>query len=223
MYCEGGREKVVGGEVLWKPVDRASAMLLAKAPWYCQPPTITQPPQPAKKKERRTRMSKHAINETTLERQLPPGVPGQPYVSKSGIRVVRVNGEDMFCVDDIQAVICAEIANLPKETRPNVQAAEDARKIIGELTDGIGGQMEKFRANTKMYLDDIRQTRFAVVNETNQMMGPLKDIRQFFLGPDYKDEIARLRDFVDLCERLQKLKESGFLDNVADTMLRLSK
>ena len=39
---------------------------------------------------------------------------------------------------------------------------------------------------------------------------------------DYKEEVARLKDFVDLCERLQKLKESGFLDSVADTMLGLA-
>jgi hypothetical protein len=31
---------------------------------------------------------------------------------------------------------------------------------------------------------------------------------------------VRLREFVELCERLQKLKESGFLDAVADTMIK---
>jgi hypothetical protein len=32
------REKVAGGDILWKPVDRAAAMLLVKAPWWEHPP-----------------------------------------------------------------------------------------------------------------------------------------------------------------------------------------
>jgi hypothetical protein len=124
--------------------------------------------------------------------------------------------------DDLNLAICNEIAKMPSETRPAVRAAEDARKIMFELLNGIGGEMEKFRSDTKMYLEDIRQTRFAVVQEASQMTGPLKEVRQFFIGSDYREQIERLKEFVDLCERLQKLKECGFLDNVADTMLRLA-
>jgi hypothetical protein len=62
----------------------------------------------------------------------------------------------------------------------------------------------------------------SVVSETSAMTGPLREVRQFFLGSDYDAEIKRLREFVDLCERLNKLKESGFLDSVADTMLKLA-
>ena len=58
--------------------------------------------------------------------------------------------------------------------------------------------------------------------EVAAMLKPLEDVRQFFLGKDHEAEVARLREFVDLCERLQKLKQSGFLDTVADTMLKLS-
>ena len=125
-------------------------------------------------------------------------------------------------LDDVHSVIAAEIAKLPKETRPNVKAAEDAREIIHQLMLGLGGDMEQFRANSKIYLDDVRNVRFAFVTETAQMTSQLKDIRQFFLGSDYKDQISRLKEFVDLCERLNNLKQSGFLDTVADTMLRLS-
>ena len=149
-------------------------------------------------------------------------IPNQTSSTESGVKIYRINGEDMFKMEDIATMICAEIAKLPKETRPNVKAAEDARRIIDELMQGIGGDMEKFRADTKRYLEDIRKTRFAIVTETSQMTGALKEVRQFFLGGDYKEEINRLKEFVDLCERLQILKESGFLDNVADTMLKLA-
>ena len=161
------------------------------------------------------------INETVVLKATSK-IPGSSYVATSGLTIRTVNGEQCFDRDEIAALICAEIAKLPKETRPNVKAAEDARQIIQELIQGIGGEMEKFRADNKRYLEDIRSTRFAMITETSQMTGALKEVRQFFLGGDYKEEIARLKEFVDLCERLQSLKKSGFLDNVADTMLRLA-
>jgi hypothetical protein len=157
------------------------------------------------------------VNKTTGQ------IPGATYTSKSGLTIKTVNGVQMFSVDELSSLICAEIAKLPSETRPNVRAAEDARKIIAELTEGIGGEMEKFRADNKRYLEDIRSTRFSIITETSQIIAPLKEVRQFFLGSEYKEEISRLKEFVDLCERLNALKESGFLDNVADTMLRIAK
>lgn len=164
-----------------------------------------------------------SLNETVLVNQESSKIPGSAYTSNYGLTIRTVNGQQVFDADEVSALICAEIAKLPRETRPNVKAAEDARQIIHELIEGIGGEMEKFRADNKRYLEDIRSTRFAMVAETSQMTGALKEVRQFFLGGDYKEEIARLREFVDLCERLNALKESGFLDNVADTMLRLAK
>lgn len=144
------------------------------------------------------------------------------YLAKSGLKIKMVNGEPFIGVDEIDSLIAEQISKLPAENRPNVLAAQDARKIIRELLDGIGGEMEKFNANSKKYLEDIRQTRFAVVSETASMTKELKDVRQFFLGSDYNEQVTRLREFVDLCERLHKLKQSGFLDSVADTMLRLA-
>jgi len=248
IYEPQKKEIVAGGEVLWKPVNREAAKLLAKASWIHHPPEpgpiyekkISNPrhaPSPArdeegdhtgprspraKPKKRKKKPMKGNLSETTITQEggMPPNQ--KDYVSKDGVRIKMVNGEPMFNLDDMSQWLALEIAKLPKETRPNVQAAEDARKIIAELTQGIGGEMEKFRADTKRYLEDIRQVRFAVVTETAQMTGPLKEVRQFFLGGDYKEEVARLKEFVDLCERLQKLKESGFLDSVADTMLRLA-
>jgi hypothetical protein len=79
-----------------------------------------------------------------------------------------------------------------------------------------------FSAKMKCYIEDIRQTRFAVVTEVANITKPLRDVRQFFIGPDHANEIERLREFVDLCERLQKLKANGFLDSVAETIIRLA-
>jgi hypothetical protein len=53
-------------------------------------------------------------------------------------------------------------------------------------------------------------------------MANLREVRAFFLDKDYATELARLREFVEVCERLKLLKDCGFLDTVADTMLRLA-
>ena len=249
-YRPEKREIVAGGEILWKPINREAAKLLSKASWLSQPPETalrnydkklnntqhdstprrdakgnnSSPHSPrAKLKKRKTKPMKATGSETVFQQDngLQPN-PNRKITTNSGCRIEMINGQPWFNVDDAKALICEQISKLHTETRPNVKAAEDARRIIGELTDGIGGDMEKFRVDTKRYLEDIRSTRYAMVTEAAQMIGPLKEVRQFFLGGDYKEEVARLKDFVDLCERLQKLKESGFLDSVADTMLGLA-
>jgi hypothetical protein len=149
-------------------------------------------------------------------------IPGQDYTSKAGLNIKMINGEPHFNVEEVQQMIVSECSKMAAETRPIVKSAQDARKIVDELVRGLGGDFESFRASTKLYLEDIRQTRFAVVTETSSMTNALKEIRQFFIGSDYKEQTQRLREFVDLCERLKALKDSGFLDSVADTMLRLA-
>ena len=144
------------------------------------------------------------------------------YVSTAGIRCKVVNGETCFYEEDILRLLVDNVNKLPAETRPTVLAAQDARKVINELTQGMGGEMEKFRADGKVYLDDIRQTRFAVVSECSQMLKELRDVRQFFVGPDHQPQVERLKEFVDLCERLAKLKKDGTLDALADTIIKLS-
>ena len=151
-----------------------------------------------------------------------PEIPHSDHRTRSGLRVTYIKGEPCLALEEVQQLICDEIKKLPSETRPVVVAAQDARRIVDELTTGIVGDMDKFRTNGKQHLEEIRQTRFAMVGEVSQMTGALKELRQFFLGNDYATEIARLKEFVGLCERLQELKSSGFLDAVADTLLKLA-
>jgi len=54
------------------------------------------------------------------------------------------------------------------------------------------------------------------------MLKQLEDVRKFLIGQDHAKEIAALKEFVELCERLQKLQRDGFLNSVADTILKLS-
>lgn len=148
-------------------------------------------------------------------------VQNQEYVSDEGMRIKVIDGQEYFRVDDINNMIVAECQRMAGETRPIVRDAQDARKIVDELLKGMARDYETFQANIKRYLEDIRLTRMSVVIEANQITASLKDLRQFFIGSTHDDEVKRLREFTELCERLLKLKESGFLDSVADTLLRL--
>lgn len=219
-------EKVVGGEILWKPIDRSAAMLLAKAPWWAQPVHVSAPIQKPEQKPTKPKRKKKPMKGAVIDSGHPipqkHGVAGD-YISNSGLHIKMVGGEPMINISEAQDLICREVNDrLEKMVNPQIKAAQDARKIIDELLHGIGGDMEKFRANTKIYLEEIRQTRFSMVTETAQITKSLGEVRQFFLGSDFKDERQRMMEFVDLCERLYKLKQTGFLDSVADTMLRLA-
>lgn len=97
-----------------------------------------------------------------------------------------------------------------------------AKTTLKEACTGIGEHMEMLKPMKKEIIDELRGMRTATAMEVAAMLKPMEDLRKFFLGDDHQKEITRLREFVDLCERLEKLKKSGFLDTVADTMLKLS-
>lgn len=210
---------VVGGTILWKPIDRTAAFVISKAPWWAHPPQQSKPVETrdasTNKRNKPTRKNKKSMKDFTGQELVRDGEPR--------VKTTLVNGQEMFNLHDIAVQVVAEINKSPQELTPLARATFDARTVLDENLVGLGGLMEDFRAKTKAYLDEIRQTRFAVISETASISTGLKDIRQFFHGPTYAEEIKRLTEFVDLCERLQKLQQSGFMEAITDTMLRLSK
>lgn len=110
-----------------------------------------------------------------------------------------------------------------KELRSLAEQTGDARKALFDSLAGIGAAVEDFRPLAAQYITELRQFRFAAIAEISNGLSPLADLRKFFLSENHDSEIKRLREFVELCERLRELKESGFLDKVADTMLKLEK
>jgi len=129
----------------------------------------------------------------------------------------------MFKREDMQGPLMQLVSELPQQTENAILLkAQDARHAVNELLDGLGTDMRQFRDMTRTFVEEIRQIRMTMVTETSQMTKGLREVRQFFIGPDYKEEIARLREFVDLCERLVVLKQNGTLDAITDTMLRLA-
>jgi len=142
--------------------------------------------------------------------------------SDSKIRTQMFRGEECYSFDDLAVLIAEQIGKMPRETRPMVLAAQDARSIIDELYRGIGGDMDRHRENMKNNISAIKGFKIAYVAEINTIKKELQDIRTFFVGAEHDREIARLREFVELCERISVLKKAGTLDAVAETIIKLA-
>ena len=103
-----------------------------------------------------------------------------------------------------------------------MQRTMDARAAMDVLCETWKADWLDFQNTSDSRLKEMRMTRMAMDSEMRQIMAGCREIRNFFLDKDYSVERERLKEFVDICERLQRLKESGFLDAVSDTMLRLA-
>lgn len=102
------------------------------------------------------------------------------------------------------------------------QQMETSKKLLQELANEVTALAEVVQPALEKQIAALRSARMATVNEIQQTLVALRDIRKFFLEDDYQKELERLRDFVELCQLLKELKEAGVLDAVADTMIRLA-
>lgn len=191
---------VVRGIIRRKPVNNEASKLLAKSPWYHHAPSI--------KKTKDKTMAKQSITGESLQK--PQKTPDQAPPM-------------MYKMSDIAKLVTEDlIKRCPKEMTELARASYDARSVIEETVKGIGTVVDSFDELMKESNSRIRAERMTVVAEVAQIMKSLKEIRTFFLGPDYREEQRQLKEFIELCERLKVLKDSGFLDQVADTMIRLA-
>ena len=102
------------------------------------------------------------------------------------------------------------------------EKTKEAADVLDESVARVGKHLENFKPFKKEMIEELRGLRMTSTTEVAAMLKPLEDLRKFFLGDTHKEEVERLKEFAELCERLQKLKQSGFLDTVADTMLKLA-
>ena len=123
---------------------------------------------------------------------------------------------------DIAKRFIARTEQSLEKTEELFNRAIDARNAMDEMCDRWKASWVEFQETSDQRLKDLRMTRMAMESEIRQMMAGFREVRQFFLDKDYQEERVRLKEFVELCERLKALKESGFLDTVSDTMLNLS-
>lgn len=102
-----------------------------------------------------------------------------------------------------------------------VARVTDAKKALELSAMTYRAEWIAWKKEADGMLAEQRMWRMAIDSEWNRAMTSFADLRKFFLSVDHQGEVQRLLQFVELCERLKKLKDCGFLDQVADTILKL--
>lgn len=96
---------------------------------------------------------------------------------------------------------------------------EESKKLLRSLYNDLMSLHRQITPEIIAQVQEVRKMRMTIVGEIQQSITAMKDIRKFFIETDHSAEMARLREFVDVCKDLMKLKEAGVLDAICDTVL----
>jgi hypothetical protein len=148
-----------------------------------------------------------------------PQVRTRKQLSEDGSTDTYLNMDDVapLAVDEHAQKVKSGV----KGTAELLEKSQDLIATIDYLSNQIKEPWESYQAFIKKALEEVRGQRIALGSETRNLLIALKDVRTFFLDKDYETEIRRLHEFIDLCERLKALKDAGFLDTIADTLIKL--
>jgi hypothetical protein len=212
-------EQVVNSDVKWKPINKTAALVISRAPEWAKPPIpepifveagkisqaqTSQTHKPEKRKEHRTMKT----NVKTTNNPMLDGKHEDMSDAETNMEITRSIGK--YGPKSVEAA----------ETL--VERAKDATAAMEYIANHFQKNWAESQEMMSAAIGEIRGKRFAIESETKQILGAFADVRRFFLDDQHETEVRRLADFVDLCERLKALKDSGFIDRIADTMLTLS-
>jgi len=216
--------RVVGGIYHRDPIDRAASMLVAKAPWYCHPPTKPkmEPPKGVSMEKTQAGMTHDQVRNKHSKYGTEGGIPAS-VVNEMNELVVGV--KDKHKMKLIQAL--DSLGGVTKEEglmvlRDCATEYTNATVELKKANLAFREEMRKLQEISKQAITETRSRRHALVKETADSLDALREMRMFFIESDYQIERDRLADFVEVCERLKALHDSGFIDVVSETMLKLA-
>jgi hypothetical protein len=206
------KEEVVNStHIKYKPCDRVAARVVAPAQ------DINKPPRPAPVFVRKRLLKAKKMKPQEFGEG--PQVRSKKQLTEDG------HVEDYLNMDDVAPLAVDEHAKKVKEgvrgTAELLEKSQDLIATIDYLSSQIREPWDSYQAFIKKALEEVRGQRIALGSETRNLLIALKDVRAFFLDKDYETEVRRLHEFIDLCERLKALKDAGFLDTIADTLIKL--
>jgi hypothetical protein len=127
---------------------------------------------------------------------------GIPHIDETRIGAVMENSNELSTA-------------LVSETKTSKEELEKLANQVTALGNIIVPQLMKL-------IQEVRDSRQAMVSELKQMLSSLQGVREFFLDSDYEIEMARLERFVTVCKDIQRLKAEGVFDAVVDSAVRLA-
>lgn len=103
----------------------------------------------------------------------------------------------------------------------NEDVSESA-KILQKTFNEVNSTYQVLEPLLTDMIKRIRSARQTINVELKTAMGHMKDCRKFFLEKEYETEIARLKEFIGLCERMRELANDGTLDVITDIILKFA-
>lgn len=183
---------VAGGIIKWKPIDRAAAMMFAKANWLTRTPIESRP---AKKDSMETGI-------TSI---------------RTPLGETRINLEEVT-----SRIVSERTKNANRAMKEADKEILETQESIGEQIRKVSNEMQDLLCVLQQHTVKVREQRMSVVADTDRTIRAMAEVRKFFLGSDYAKEMERLETFVRVCERMEELKRNGTIDAVSDIMLKLA-
>lgn len=112
-----------------------------------------------------------------------------------------------------ESVAALEISILEQQSKYANDLRESILKATDELRDsylGLISAKEGFESIKKENLDEIRRFKHAISSEAKEICANVKLINDV-IG---KGDITKLLQFVEVCNRIRELRDSGFFDTV---------
>lgn len=100
--------------------------------------------------------------------------------------------------------------------------AKESREFLDWHINHLKTLWLDWQEESEKIFKDIQMTRKAIEYESKELLTACRDVRKFFLEPQHTEEVSRLKEFVEVMDRLRTLKFDGTLDAVADTILKLA-
>ena len=115
-----------------------------------------------------------------------------------------------------ELAITQEISTLEEQMRYANDLRANIAKATNELANGYIGLInakDEFQRIKKDNIDEIRRYKFAISAEVKEVESDLKRLAGFVS----KERLAQLKEFADVCERLELLRSAEFFSAVRIT------
>ncbi len=91
---------------------------------------------------------------------------------------------------------------------------EAAAEFLDKATDSVKVIWMEWLEQSATYLKEVRTWRMALDMEVKNGTKATKELIDFFGTKENRENLTALREFVELCERMEKLKQSGFVERL---------
>lgn len=140
----------------------------------------------------------------------------------AGASSVEVRKSDEQFNDEFNNRMIKFINTMNDKALPAAERALASRQAMEFHVNHIKRDWMDWKEKQDAILTDFQQGRMAIERESRLILSAVLDVRKFFLGDAHEQEVKRLREVVELMERLQALQKDGTLDKFADVLLKLS-